>query len=187
MGSILVTHSLSGQVSGLKEMPPDRQPHMANVFYSFRVMFGIAILMFAACAAGLYLHAKGRLFTTRWFHRFMLWMLPSGFLATLGGWYTAEFGRQPYVVFGQLLTREAVSPVAGSAVFSTLVIVACVYAVFLSGFLALAIRHIRRGPADAPTAPAFSGSLKRALMGMPASTGAATAGVAAGEALAPAE
>ena len=114
LGSIWLTHSLNGRVEGLKNTPRDRQPTMGWVFYGFRLMYGIAIVMFGVCVASLWLRWQGRLFTTRWFLRALVIMTPSGVVATLGGWYVAETGRQPWVIYGLLRTVDAVSPVSGT-------------------------------------------------------------------------
>jgi cytochrome bd ubiquinol oxidase subunit I len=163
LGSIWLTHSLEGRVEGLKNTPPERQPTMAWVFYGFRVMYGIAILMFGLCVASLWLRWQGRLFTTRWFLRTLVVMAPSGVIATLGGWYVAETGRQPWVIYGILRTADAVSPVPAGALLSTLVAFLCIYTVFMTAFLVFARHMIRRGPEMAPAQAEASGSVKNAL------------------------
>ena len=163
LGSIWLTHSLEGRVEGLKNTPPERQPTMAWVFYGFRVMYGIAILMFGLCVASLWLRWQGRLFTTRWFLRALVVMAPSGVVATLGGWYVAETGRQPWVIYGILRTVDAVSPVPAGALLSTLVAFVCIYTVFMTAFLVFARHMIRRGPEMSPAQTEASGSVKNAL------------------------
>ncbi len=163
LGSIWLTHSLDGRVEGLKNTPRDRQPAMGWVFYGFRVMYGIAILMFGVCVASLWLRWQGRLFTTRWFLRALVIMTPSGVIATLGGWYVAETGRQPWVIYGLLRTVEAVSPVPAAALLSTLIAFVCVYSLFMAAFLMFARYMIRRGPDLSPAQTEASGSVKNAL------------------------
>jgi cytochrome d ubiquinol oxidase subunit I len=99
-------------------------------------------------------------------------MSPAGLFATLGGWHTAEIGRQPYVIYGHLRTADALSPVAPETILSTLLILGGVYALFLTGFLVLALRAIRRGPSDELLT--VSGSLKRGLMRKQATTHSTT-------------
>jgi cytochrome d ubiquinol oxidase subunit I len=163
LGSIWLTHSLHGRVEGLKNTPPDARPQMGMVFYGFRIMYVTGILMFAVAITSLYLRRTGRLFNSRWFLRVLVFMTPSGVVATLGGWYLAETGRQPWVIFGMLRTLDAVSPVPSSALISTLVAFLCIYSVFMTGFLFFSLRVIRRGPEEAPAQADASGSLKRAL------------------------
>jgi cytochrome bd ubiquinol oxidase subunit I len=163
LGSIWLTHSLNGRVEGLKNTPPDRQPMMGMVFYGFRIMYGIAILMFGVGIVSLWLRWHGKLFTTRWFLRALVIMAPSGIFATLGGWYLAETGRQPWVIYGLMRTADAISPVPAGALLSTLIAFVCVYAVFMTAFLVFSLRMIRRGPKEAPAEAEASGSLKPAL------------------------
>jgi cytochrome bd ubiquinol oxidase subunit I len=163
LGSIWLTHSLHGRVNGLKNTPPDQQPLMGMVFYGFRIMYGIAILMFAAATASLWLRWKRRLFTTRWFLRWLVVMTPSGIVATLGGWYLAETGRQPWVIFGLLKTIDAVSPVPAQTLLATLIAFVCIYASFMAAFLFFVVRIIRRGPESTSIHAEASGSLKNAF------------------------
>ena len=163
LGSIWLTHSLDGRVDGLKNTPVDRQPQMGWVFYGFRVMYGIAIVMFGVAVASLWLRWRGRLFANRWFLRTLVAMTPSGIVATLGGWYLAETGRQPWVIYGILRTLDAVSPVPADALLSSLIAFICIYALFLTAFVLFAVRMIRRGPQGAPAQAEASGSLKQAL------------------------
>jgi cytochrome bd ubiquinol oxidase subunit I len=163
LGSIWLTHSLDGRVDGLKNTPVDRQPQMGWVFYGFRVMYGIAIVMFGVAVASLWLRWRGCLFNTRWFLGALVVMTPSGVVATLGGWYLAETGRQPWVIYGILRTIDAASPVPADALLSSLIAFICVYALFLTAFVLFAVRLIRRGPQDAPAQAEASGSLKQAL------------------------
>jgi cytochrome bd ubiquinol oxidase subunit I len=162
LGSIWLTHSLEGRVAGLKNTPPDRRPYMGIVFYGFRLMYGTAILMFSLAVASLWLRWRRRLFTARWFLRSLVIMAPSGIFATLGGWYLAETGRQPWVIYNVLRTADAVSPVPAGALLSTLIAFVAVYAVFLTAFLVFSLRLIGRGPDALPEYALASGSLKHA-------------------------
>jgi cytochrome d ubiquinol oxidase subunit I len=163
LGSIWLTHSLTGRVEGLKNTPRERQPTMAWVFYGFRVMYGLALIMFGLCVVSLWLRWHGRLFTTRWFLRALVVMTPSGVIATLGGWYVAETGRQPWVIYGILRTVDAVSPVPAGALLSTLIAFVVIYALFLAAFLIFTRHMIRRGPEVSPAQTEVSGSVKNAL------------------------
>jgi cytochrome bd ubiquinol oxidase subunit I len=163
LGSIWLTHSLNGRVEGLKNTPRDHQPTMVWVFYGFRVMYGTALIMFGLCVVSLWLRWQGRLFTTRWFLLALVVMTPSGVIATLGGWYVAETGRQPWVIYGILRTVDAVSPVPAGTLLSTLIAFVGIYGVFLTAFLIIALRMIRRGPEVSPAQTEVSGSVKNAL------------------------
>ena len=163
LGSIWLTHSLDGRVEGLRNTPVERQPRMAWVFYGFRVMYVTGMAMFTLVVVSLWLRWQGRLYSTRWFLKALVLMTPSGVLATLGGWYTAEIGRQPFVIYGLLRTADAVSPVPAATLLSTLIAFVCVYAVFFSAFFIFTVRLIRRGPTDLAAHAIPAGSLKRAL------------------------
>jgi cytochrome bd ubiquinol oxidase subunit I len=163
LGSIWLTHSLNGQVKGLSNTPVEQQPYMGLVFYGFRAMYGTAILMFATAVTSLWLRYLGRLYATRWFLRALVMMTPSGIVATLGGWYVAETGRQPWAIWGILRTADAVSPVPANVLLSSLIAFVCIYALFMASFLVFTARFIRRGPRHAPEYAEPTGSLKPAL------------------------
>jgi cytochrome bd ubiquinol oxidase subunit I len=157
LGSLFVTRSFTGTVPGLKETARANQPPMAPVFYGFRTMFLLGLLMFAVACMSIWLRWRGRLFTVRWFHRLVVVLTPVGFVATIAGWYTAEIGRQPWVIFGLLRTTDAVSPVAGASVLSTTLLFGAVYAIFFIAFLILTLRFIGRGPRDVSAVARTSG------------------------------
>jgi cytochrome d ubiquinol oxidase subunit I len=163
LGSIWLTSSLTGTFGGLRNTPPDLQPRMVLVFYSFKIMLALGMTMFTLAAVSLWLRWHGRLYSTPWFLRALVVMTPSGVVATLGGWYLAEIGRQPFVITGMMRTADAVSPVPAATLLSTSVAFACVYAVFFSAFLVFTLRIIRRGPSGLPAHALPSGSLKRDL------------------------
>ena len=109
LSSLILTHSLNGEVKGLKEWPPDERPPAAWVFWSFRIMVGIGMLMVATGAIAVVLYFRKRLFDTRWFQLWCMALTPSGFIAVIAGWFVTEIGRQPYVVYGILRTSDSVS------------------------------------------------------------------------------
>ena len=113
LSSLILTHELDGEVKGLKDWPKDDRPPVAWVFWSFRIMVGIGILMIVTGLAALVLFFRKRLFDARWFHYWCMAMTPAGFIAVLAGWFVTEIGRQPYIVYGVMRTAEAVSPVPG--------------------------------------------------------------------------
>jgi cytochrome d ubiquinol oxidase subunit I len=163
MGSIWLTKSLKGTIGGLRNTPVADQPRMVLVFYSFKLMLALGMTMFTLAVISLWLRWHGRLYTSRWFLRALVVMTPSGVIATLGGWYTAETGRQPWVITGMLRTADAVSPVPAATLLTSLIAFACIYAVFFGAFLVFTLRLIRRGPVGLPAHALPSGSLKRDL------------------------
>lgn len=128
LSAIILTHSLDGEVKGLKSFPKDQRPPAQIIFYTFRLMVGIG---FAMLAVGLWSSLRrwqgGALYQDRWLHRVALLMTPSGFVAVLAGWITTEVGRQPYTVYGLLTTAQSISPVAAPAVGASLMAFIIVY------------------------------------------------------------
>ena len=146
LGSYILTHDLSGVVPGLKDVPPDLRPPVWPVFFSFRIMVAIGFAMLGLGFWSLWLRWRGGLFENRWFLYAAMLMTPSGFGAVLFGWFTAEIGRQPFVVYGLLRTADAVSPVTRGAVLGSLVTFVVVYA-FIFGFGSYYLaKLLRKGP-----------------------------------------
>ncbi|HYI89264.1 MAG TPA: cytochrome ubiquinol oxidase subunit I [Beijerinckiaceae bacterium] len=146
LGSYILTHDFGGLVPGLKDRPPEERPPVWPVFWSFRIMVAIGFAMLGVGLWSLWLRWKGGLYENRWFLRAAMLMTPSGFGAVLFGWFTAEIGRQPYVVYGLLRTADAVSPVSRGAVATSLVVFVIAYAIifgFGSYYLA---KLLRKGP-----------------------------------------
>ena len=96
----MLTHSWDGQIPALKDFPRADRPNSTIVFWTFRVMVGLAMLMILLALLGLWLRRGGRLYRSRPFLRFALLMGPSGLVALLAGWFTTEIGRQPWIVYG---------------------------------------------------------------------------------------
>ena len=111
LGSLILTHQWNGEVRGLKEVTRDRRPAVPIVFFAFRIMVGVGMLILAVALLGAWLRAKGRLYRTAWFRRTLIAAMPLGWIAILAGWVVTEAGRQPYVVYGLLRTSEAASAV----------------------------------------------------------------------------
>ena len=114
LGSLILTHSWNGEIRGLKEFAPRDRPYSPIVFWTFRVMAGLGMLMLLTALLGLALRRGGRLYEARWFQWLVLCMGPSGVVALLAGWITTEVGRQPWTVYGVLRTEDSVSPISRS-------------------------------------------------------------------------
>ena len=148
LGSLILTHSLDGAVRGLKEWPPGERPYAPIVFWSFRIMVGIGVLILALGVWSLVLRWRGRLYDTVPMLRAAILMGPAGFVAVLAGWITTEVGRQPWTVYGLLTTAESVSAIDATAVGTSLVAFILVYfALFGAG-----VFYILRLMAEAPQA-----------------------------------
>ena len=145
LGSLILTHSLDKQVPALKEFPKDDRPNSLIVFWSFRIMVGLGILMILVGVWGTWLRYKKKLYQSTLFLRFTFLMAPSGLIAILAGWFTTEVGRQPWVVYGIQRTRDAVSAHGEMHMSISLLIFLIVYgSVFGIGY-AYMLKLIRKG------------------------------------------
>jgi cytochrome d ubiquinol oxidase subunit I len=149
LGSLIITHDLDGEIRGLKEVPPDQRPPVAPVFYGFRVMVGIGVLMLITALWSVVCWRTGRLASNKALLRLWAAMSPAGFIAVLAGWYTTEIGRQPYVVYGLMRTEEAATAIAAPSVVASLAAFGTVYFfVFVAGSYYL-LKLLRKGPQPA--------------------------------------
>jgi len=154
LGSFIASGTWDSREVGLESFPREDRPPVVIPFFSFRIMVGMGLIMVAVSWVGVLLRMLGRLETTRWFLWVALLSFPSGFVAVLAGWFTAEVGRQPWVIYGLLRTKDAVTPslVAGDVVLSLIGYIA-VYAVIYSFGLYYIYRLLRDGPADDKASP----------------------------------
>jgi cytochrome d ubiquinol oxidase subunit I len=138
IGGPILEKGWGASMDGLDTVPDELEPPVGIVFWSFRVMVGIGFLMVGVGLWSLWARYRGRLMEDLWLHRAALAMGPSGLVAVIAGWITTEVGRQPYVVYGELFTADAVSPIAASAVGTSLVAFVLIYfAVFGAGVIYL--------------------------------------------------
>jgi cytochrome d ubiquinol oxidase subunit I len=151
-GSLLLTHSWDSKYPGLTDVPPDQRPPVANVFFAFRIMVGIGLLLIATGITGAFLWWRGALFQTQWFLKVTSYMWPLGFIAILAGWFVTEQGRQPWLVYGLLKTADGISPVPGASVLGTLLLFVFTYGIVFSMGLYYINRLIAKGPQGAATA-----------------------------------
>lgn len=146
LGSLILTHSMDGTVKGLKDFAPEDRPNSTIVFWSFRIMVGLGMLMLLLAAMGLWLRKTGKFYENKWFHRFALIMGPSGFIALLAGWFTTEVGRQPWVVYGVMRTKDALSPVSAEQIGLTLIIFVVVYCIVFGVGIYYMLKLMHKGP-----------------------------------------
>ena len=146
LSSLILTHDLDGEVKGLKEWPADERPPVAWVFWSFRIMVGIGVLMVATGVFAAVLFFRKKLFETRWFQLWCMALTPSGFIAVIAGWFVTEIGRQPYIVYNVMRTSEAVSPVIGSNIALSLLAFAVTYTFVFGAGIYYIFRLINKGP-----------------------------------------
>jgi cytochrome d ubiquinol oxidase subunit I len=146
LGSLILTHSLEKQIPALKSFAKEDRPNSTIVFWSFRVMAGLGMLMILSALTALWLRRKGKLYDTKLFHRFVLLMGPSGLIALLAGWFTTEIGRQPWVVYGMMRTRDAASNHDVLQMSITLALFVIIYfSVFTVGITYM-MRLVGKGP-----------------------------------------
>ena len=154
LASWIITRDLNGTFPGLKDFPRDQRPPVAAVFWYFRIMVGVGLLLIAIGAVGGLLWVRGRLLTSRWFLAGVGYAWPLGFIAILAGWFVTEQGRQPWLVQGILRTADALSPVPRWQVATTLVMFVVVYAIVFS----MGVYYINRLIAKGPQGPAVEPS-----------------------------
>ena len=159
LGSLYLTHEWNGEVKGLKDWPKQDRPPVAIVYFAFRAMVGIGVLMLLVVVTGGWQMAQRRLYESAGFLRLAQWTMPLGFLAVIAGWTVTEVGRQPWVVYGLLRTEHAVSPsLRTSDVALSLAAYVVAYLVIFGGGFVLLRRMVRRGP---PSAQAAEGQEER--------------------------
>jgi len=133
-------------------------------FMTFRIMVGCGLIMLGLSWLGSYLIIRHRLERSRWLLRFIFVSFPLPFIATLTGWYTAEVGRQPWVVYGVLRTAKAMTPfLTAPAAMTTLVLFGAVYAFIFSFGIYYIHRMLRAGPAGSLAAVASEGTPNRPM------------------------
>src|SRR6266550_2841907 len=140
LGSLLLAHRSDGVVPGLNSVPPEDRPNVPIVFFAFRIMVGCGLILIAIAWTGLWLRWRGRLYDTPWFSFICAFASPLGFIAILSGWTVTEVGRQPWIVYGELRTAEAIAPVNAATVASSFMLFVAVYFVLLATFFYFAIR-----------------------------------------------
>ena len=149
LSSLILKHGWKEPLAGLDTIPDELEPPVAVVFWSFRVMVGLGTAMLALGLWAAVAWWRGRLTTDRWLLRIAVGMGPAGFLAVLAGWITTEVGRQPYTVYGHLLTADSVSPIAAPAVATSLLAFVIVYFFVFGAGLFYLLRLMARLPAEA--------------------------------------
>jgi cytochrome d ubiquinol oxidase subunit I len=145
---LILTHSLDGEVKGLKNWAPEDQPVVIVVFWAFRIMVAIGMLMVLVGLFSLYKYFKKQQFSpdSVWFHRAWMMMTPLGFVAILAGWFVTETGRQPWTVYGVIRTAESMSPVAAQQVATTLIGFIILYIFVFGAGSFYILRLIAQGP-----------------------------------------
>lgn len=163
VGSFLAYNSFSGEVAGIKDLQARFEaeygsgnyiPPVASIFWSFRLMVGAGGLMVLVALLSLYLWRKGRLENNPRVLKALLFSIPLPYIANISGWFMAEVGRQPWIVYGLQRVEEAVSPtVSGGAILTTIIGFTLIYGVLAVAGVYLLTKHIKQGPVDTPQIP----------------------------------
>jgi cytochrome d ubiquinol oxidase subunit I len=150
LGSMILSHSLTGSIPALKDFAPRDRPPVLPIFLSFRIMVGIGFLFIFMAGAGGILWLLGRLDRTRIYLLCLRSCWPLGFVAVIAGWTTTEVGRQPWVAQGILRTADAASPIPAMNIAIFIALFVLVYGVVFGTGISY-IRHlIRKGPETKP-------------------------------------
>jgi len=159
LGSLILKHDSEAEIKGLKDFPKDEIPKAEIIFWSFRIMVGIGMLMIVVGFWSLFLRFKNSLYTSSIFHKIILFMGPAGFIAVIAGWITTEVGRQPFTVYGLLKTVDSVSPIDTPAVGLSLIIFIITYFVVFGAGTIYIFRQFKIDPASDKGIPKKVGSL----------------------------
>ncbi len=153
LGALILTHTWNGEIKGLKEFPPEDRPNSPVVFWAFRIMVGLGLVMAAIGVWAAWLRLRGRLYTSSGLRCAVVAVAPSGFIALLSGWTVTEVGRQPFTVYGLLRTADSVSPLGLPGVAMSLAAFVVVYGIVFGAGLVFLLRLMRRPPTVGETGP----------------------------------
>ncbi len=154
--AIINTHQYNGELTGLKSVNPDDQPEVGIVFYSFRIMLGTGFLMLIYSVIATYMLVKNKLFQSTKMLYISQFLAPAGFIALLNGWITAEIGRQPWIVYGLIRTKDAVSHISVYNVLTTFVLIIIIYLIIFGVFYFYFLdKTIKQGPHDSNSIQPF--------------------------------
>lgn len=147
LASFILTHDINGEIRGLNEFT--EHPPVAKVFWSFRVMVGVGMLMLlTSWLAAWQLRRHNQ--TSPLVTKLLIAMTFSGWIATVAGWYVTEIGRQPWLVQGVLLTKDAASHVGSGMILSSLLMYLALYVFLLISYVSVVFYLAKKAgqPAD---------------------------------------
>lgn len=150
LASLYLTHDWDGEIKGIKEFG-DQHPPVAPVFWAFRIMVGVGLLMLAVSWLGSWQVRKDAL--QPWLARVLVAMTFAGWVALVAGWYVTEIGRQPWLVQGVLTAAQAASKVPARNIAFTLVMYLSLYAVLLTSYVSVLFYLARKASSPEPVLP----------------------------------
>ena len=147
LAAVINTHDFNGTLQGLTSVPPSDRPFVPVVFYTFRIMVGLGFLMLFITMYGLFLWMRKKLDRSSWFLKTCILASPVGFFAIIAGWFTAEIGRQPWLVYHALRTNDMATDVSAHTVWVSLILLMLVYGVIFGIFyFKYLLQIIHKGP-----------------------------------------
>jgi cytochrome d ubiquinol oxidase subunit I len=154
LASFYLTHDWHGEVKGLKDFG-DKIPPVAPVFFAFRIMVGIGLMMLAASWVAAWRLRKRSLMrdTPGWLYQGLIVMTFSGWIALVAGWYVTEMGRQPWLVSGVLTTAQAASAVPAQHIALSLAMYLALYAMLLAAYVSVVFYLARKAGSNEEPVP----------------------------------
>ena len=150
LASLILTHDLDGEIKGLNDFRDAHPPPLA-VFFAFRIMVGMGLLMLATSWLGWWLYRRAK-WQPQLLPRALLWLFAgmtfSGWVATVAGWYVTEIGRQPFIVYGLVRTADVVSKVPSSMIALTLALYVTMYLALIVAYVAV-LKYMAEKPEEA--------------------------------------
>ncbi len=149
LASLILTHKADGEIKGLNSFGVDHPPPLP-IFFAFRIMVGVGMLMLASSWLGLWLYRRANWQPQR-MPRALLWLFAamtfSGWVATVAGWYVTEIGRQPFIVYGLVRTADVVSQVPSSMIGLTLAMYVTLYVALIVAYVAV-LKYMAEKPEE---------------------------------------
>jgi cytochrome d ubiquinol oxidase subunit I len=146
VASLYLRHNWNGTIQSLNEFAPTDIPPVPIVFFAFRIMVGLGVMMATVGIASLFVRRRCRLYTTRWLQRIVVLIAPAGFMAMLAGWVVTETGRQPFTVYGVLRTADSSSGQSLSFVMTSTLCILVVYTMVFGIGLVYMLRAMAKTP-----------------------------------------
>ena len=154
VASLILTHQVDGEIKGLNEFP-NAHPPVLMVFWAFRVMVGVGLLMLASSWLGLWLYRRAGWQADK-LPRPLLWLLAgmtfSGWVATVAGWWVTEIGRQPFIVYGLIRTADVASATAAPMIVISLSLYLTLYLGLIVAYV-MVLKYMAGKPEFGETAP----------------------------------